>query len=94
MKLLMILVDEERKEELEVALRHAGVTGYSEIPKVTGLGTTGPRLGSGAFPKTSAAIFTVVEDAAVAPLAALLKERCKECGERFKVITWGVEEVA
>lgn len=90
----MILVDEAHKEELEVALRHAGVTGYSEIPGVTGFGTTGPRLGSGPFPRTSAMILSVVADEAVVPLAAALRERCRECGERFKLITWGVEEIA
>ena len=86
----MVLVDEERKEELEVVLRRAGVAGYSEIPHVTGVGTTGPRLGSGPFPRTSAVIFTLVDDAAVAPLAATLRERCHDCGERFKLVTWGV----
>ena len=90
----MILVDEARKEELEVVLQHAGVTGYSEIPGITGLGTTGPRLGSGPYPRTSSAIFTIVEDADVAPLSATLRERCHECGERLKLVTWGVEEVA
>ncbi len=94
MKLLMILVDEEKKEELEVVLKHAGVHGYSEIPHVTGVGTTGPRLGSGPYPRTSALIFSVVEDAAVAPLSQALRDRCAECGERFKLVTWGVEEVA
>jgi hypothetical protein len=93
-KLLMILVDEERREEIEVVLQRAGVAGYSEIPHVLGSGTTGPRLGSGPFPKTSALIFSIVADDAVAPLAASLRARCHDCGERFKLVTWGVEEVA
>ncbi len=31
MKLLMLIVDEARKEELEVFLNRAGVLGYTEI---------------------------------------------------------------
>ena len=60
MKLLMLIVDEEKKEELEVFLNRAGVLGYTEIPHAVGVGSTGPRLGSRAFPKTSAVIFTVI----------------------------------
>ena len=60
MKLLMLIVDETRKEELEVFLNRAGVLGYTEIQHAVGFGSTGLRLGSRAFPKTSAVIFTVI----------------------------------
>mgnify|MGYP003701350959 CR=1 FL=1 len=71
MKLLMFIVDEEKKEELEVLLNRAGVTGYTEMPHAVGTGRSGPRLGSRAFPKTSALIFTVLELVGLAPAAAL-----------------------
>ncbi len=93
MKLLMLIVDESRKEELEVFLNRAGVVGYTEIPHAIGVGETGPRLGSRAFPKTSAIIFTVVEAAAADGLVRDLKEYCRDCGERLKIIVWGVEDV-
>lgn len=93
MKLLMLIVDESRKEELEVFLNRAGVVGYTEIPHAFGVGTTGPRLGSRAFPKTSAVIFTVVEAAAVDTLVHDLKVHCEDCGEKLKAIVWGVEGV-
>ncbi len=93
MKLLMLIVDESRKEELEVFLNRAGVVGYTEIPHAVGVGTTGPRLGSRAFPKTSAVIFTVVEAAAVDTLVHDLKAHCEDCGEKLKAIVWGVEGV-
>jgi hypothetical protein len=93
MKLLMLIVDEARKEEIEIFLNRAGVVGYTEIPHAVGVGTTGPRLGSRAFPKTSAVIFTVVEAAAVDALERDLKVLCEDCGEKLKAIVWGVEGV-
>ena len=92
MKLLMIIVDGERKEELEAFLNRAGVLGYTEIPRTVGLGTTGPRLGSRAFPKTSAIIFTVIAAEALETLVNDIKTYCEGCGERLKMIVWGVEE--
>ena len=53
-KLLMLVVEGSRKEDVEVFLDRAGVLGYTEIPHALGVGVTGPRLGSRAFPKTSA----------------------------------------
>jgi hypothetical protein len=93
MKLLMLIVDEARKEELEVFLNRAGVLGYTEIPHALGVGSTGPRLGSGTFPKTSAVIFTVVEAAAVDALVSELRAYCEDCGEKVKAVAWGVEGV-
>jgi hypothetical protein len=93
MKLLMLIVDEAKKEELEVLLNRAGVIGYTEIPHAVGVGKTGPRLGSGAFPNTSAIIFTVLDEPALAQLVADIKAYCRECDERLKMIVWGVEDV-
>lgn len=93
MKLLMIIVDGDRKEELEAFLNRAGVVGYTEIPRTVGVGSTGLRLGSRAFPKTSAVIFTVIAADALDALVTDIKEYCQGCGERLKMIVWGVEEV-
>lgn len=93
MKLLMLIVDAARKEQLEVVLSRAGVAGYTEIPNAVGSGTTGPRLGSAAFPRTSAVVLTFVEDEKVPALAADLKTYCSDCGERARVVAWGVEQV-
>ncbi len=93
MKLLMIIVDESKKEQLEALLNHLGVEGFTEIPRVLGVGTTGPRLGSRAFPKTSALIFTVLGEATLEKLVASLREFCKECGEKLKLFAWDVQEV-
>ena len=91
--MLMIVVDDGKKEELEVLLRRSGVAGWTEISGATGMGTTGPRLGSAAFPKTSAVLFTVVEDERARSLTADLKTYCAECGERLRITSWAVEEL-
>ena len=90
MKLLMAIVDEGCKEELEVVLTRAGVTGYTEIPHAVGMGTSGPRLGSAAFPKTSAVVLTFVEDEEAARVAAAVQAQCSAKG-RVHLISWGVE---
>jgi hypothetical protein len=89
----MLIVDGDKKEQLEVLLGRAGVTGYTEIPGVVGRGSTGLKLGSGPFPKTSAVIFTIVDDEALAELTRQVKAFCADCGERLKVVVWGVQEV-
>ncbi len=90
MKLLMALIDEGCKEELEVVLKRAGVTGYTEIPHAVGMGTSGPRLGSAAFPRTSAVVLTFVEDDDAPRLAAAVRAQCPAKG-RVHLVTWGVE---
>lgn len=92
-KLLMLIVDESRKEELEVFLNRSGVVGYTEIPRAVGIGTSGARLGSRAFPHTSAVIFTVLAADALEPLVQDIKAYCGECGERLKMLVWKVDEV-
>ena len=93
MKLLMILVDDEKKEELEILLERSGVAGYTEIPRAVGSGESGPRLGSRAFPKTTAILFTMLEAEALKKLVHEIETHCRECGERVKMIAWGVESV-
>jgi len=94
MKLLMIIVDTECREELEVLLQRNGVTGYSEIPNAHGVGVTGVRMGSGAHPKTSSIFFTVVEADKVDGLKKTLRSYCDSGGSHMKMIQWAVEEVA
>lgn len=93
MKLVMMIVDESKKEELEVLLEHAGVRGYTELPSAVGVGSTGPRLGSGAFPKTSAIVFSLIGAEAATALARRVREYCAECGEKLRMVSWDVEEL-
>jgi uncharacterized protein YaaQ len=93
MKMLMIIVDESKKEELEVFLDRSGVHGYTELSHAAGMGTSGPRLGSRAYPGTSAVVFSVLEEAAVERLVAGIDEFCATCGEKLRVIAWEAEQI-
>jgi hypothetical protein len=91
--MVMVVVEESRKEALEVALARAGAEGYTEIAPAAGLGTTGPRLGSGAFPRTSAVVFSIVAAEGLARLRTALAGFCQDCDPRPRVIAWDVEEI-
>ncbi len=91
MRMLMTIVDESKKEEFEVFLNRSGVDGYTEISQAAGLGTTGPRQGSRAFPKTSAVIFTVLSDEALERLMEGVDEFCRTCGEKLRMLSWPVD---
>lgn len=93
MKMLMVIIDEERKEELEVFLGRSGVMGYTEIAPVLGTGRSGPRLGSGAFPKTSAVVLTVLTDAALAAIRQELADFCERCGGPVHLFAWQAEQL-
>jgi hypothetical protein len=92
-KLLLVIVDESHKEELETLLQKVGAAGYTEIPHAVGVGMTGPRMGSRAFPKTSAVIFSALEDGVLERLRDEVRAYCHECGERIKMIAWDAEEI-
>lgn len=94
MKLLMIIVESQCREELEVLLQREGVTGYSEIPGAHGVGASGVRMGSSAHPTTSSIFFTVVEDDQVAGLKKTISSFCGASDKQMRMIQWGVEEVA
>lgn len=93
MQMLMIVVESSRKERVEAALTEHRVLGYTEIPTAYGVGRTGPRLGSGAFPQTSSLIFTVVERGKVDELLAAIDTDCADCRDKMRVVVWGVERV-
>ena len=94
MKLLMIIVPTECREELEVILHRKRIAAYSEIPDAHGVGRSGIRMGSRAHPKTSSIFFTVVEPDGVEPLKEALCAYCDACGKHMRMVQWGVEEVA
>ncbi len=93
MKMLMMIVESDYKEQLEVLLNSHDIVGYTEIPQVFGTGATGTRMGSRAFPKTSSVIFTVLEDDVADKLAANIKQFCDACAQHMHMIVWNAEKV-
>ncbi len=91
MKMLMVVVDGGKKEELEVALGRCGVPGWTEL-SATGSGERGPRLNSAAFPATSAVVLSLLPDAEATRVAGEIRGFCATCGDRAKIVTWTVEE--
>lgn len=93
MKMLMIVVDSSCKEELEVLLRRRQVAGYTEVADVHGVGETGIRMGSRAFPKTSSLFLTAVPDDAARPLRDEIVGYCEARQKRMRMFSWSVEEL-
>ena len=94
MKLLMIIVPTECREELEVILHRKRIAAYSEIPDAHGVGRSGIRMGSRAHPRTSSIFFTVLEDDQVEPLKKTICDYCEAAEDKhMRIIQWGVEEV-
>ena len=93
MQMLMIIVQSEYREKLEAALSGRHVLGYTEIPTVYGIGSSGPRLGSGAFPETSSIIFTIVEEGKVDELLAAIDATCADCRKAMRMIVWSIDRM-
>lgn len=62
MKLLLLVVPREARDDAEAALEAAGALGFTEIPGVYGEGATGPRFGSRTAPGVSDLVFVALED--------------------------------
>ncbi|MDX1631437.1 MAG: hypothetical protein R3234_06230 [Thermoanaerobaculia bacterium] len=92
--MLMAVVDEQCKEELEVRLTRAGVLDYTEIPRTFGMGSTGPRLGSRAFPGTSAVVFSLVEKEDVKAVREEVGALCADHDAPMHLVAWDVEDLA
>jgi nitrogen regulatory protein PII len=90
MKMLMVIIDNRKKEELEIVLQRHGVNGFTEIPEVHGFGSTGLKMGSAAFPESSAIIFAVIDDETCCRVVETIKEFCAQCAEHIKLLHWDV----
>jgi len=94
MRLMMIVVDADLREEVEILLRKAGAHGYTELGPAIGWGETGLRLGSGAFPSTSTVLFSVLDPAAEAQVRIALTGFEQGDERRVRAYAWPVEEIA
>lgn len=94
MKLLLAIVDERFQAELEALLLASGAPGYSVVPRVTGTGVSGPKLGSGAYPHTSSIVLSVLDDGHAEALAERVRAHCRDCGERAHLLTLDVTQLS
>ena len=72
MKLLMLIVPREARDDAEAALEAAGALGFTEVPGVYGEGATGPRFGSRTAPGVSDLVFAALDDTQVEPVRKAL----------------------
>jgi len=94
MRLMLIVADSAIRDEIEILLRKAGAHGYTEFAPSAGWGSSGPRLGSGAFPETSVALLTALDDAAERNVRVALAGYEAGEGRQVHAYAWPVEEVA
>jgi hypothetical protein len=93
-QMLMIIVESSHKDRVEAALADHQVLGFTEIPTVFGMGRSGIRLGSRAFPESSSIVFSVVEDGKADELLAAIDASCADCRKAMRMIVWKVDRMA
>jgi hypothetical protein len=74
MKMIMVVCPENRREEIRALIGAHGVHAYTELRDVYGAGATEPRMGTRAWPGTSALVFTVTPEEKKEELFAALRE--------------------
>jgi hypothetical protein len=91
MRLLMIVVDSNHRDDVEEILDRHNVPGFSELPNVLGKGETGRKLGSRAFPGSSTLYFTVVEPGLCEPLCGELRALNERAGKEEGLFAFTME---
>lgn len=74
MKMLIIIAPHGRQSEIRDLIGQGGARAFTEIPEVLGQGVTGKHLGTHAFPGTSALMFSVLPQADLDRVVAVLRE--------------------
>jgi Nitrogen regulatory protein P-II len=93
MKLVLVLCDTSRSQEIMKLLESHRVAGYTEIPMVLGAGTTGKHMDSRAWPGRGCMLFTLVAREKSGGLIDALREfheRLPE-GEGFRIFSIDAE---
>lgn len=94
MKMIMVVCPEKRREDIRGLINKSEVHAYTEMDDVTGVGETGKKLGTHAWPEKSLIIFTVVSDDKKDALMKALKD-CEKTlfpGEGMRAFVMPVEE--
>ena len=80
MRLLLIVVDSNHREDVEDILDEQAIAGYYEVPTVLGKGATGRKQGSRAFPGSSSLFFTAINPNQCESVCGALKALRDEAG--------------
>ncbi len=98
MKLLMIILDETVRDDVEATLEKHKVNGYTEIPMALGEGLTGKKLASRLHPGANSIVFSIIDDARLDPIKADLLQTCtrktenENCPKPIHIAVLNVEE--
>jgi len=76
MKMLFLVTDSEYEPQCMNTLREKGVSGYTVIPEVQGMGRTGLKLGDRVHPGASVVVVAVIEDEAAPHILECIRS-CK-----------------
>ena len=95
MKMVLMIVDAGHAENIKHLLQDCDVPGYSELPNVLGMGTTGKKLGSRAFPGSSTLFMVALEEHCVELLSEKLRQLRETNGssEGLKAFSFDAEEL-
>jgi hypothetical protein len=92
-KLVVLVVPREVRDDAEAALESVGAFGFTEVPSVYGEGSTGPRFGSRVAPGVCDLIFVAVQDATVGPVRAALAAVETRLGRKLHAFVLPAEEI-
>ncbi len=93
MKLVVLVVPREARDDAEAALESVGAYGFTEVPSVHGEGSTGPRFGSRVAPGVSDLIFVALEDARIGLVRTALASVEKRLGRKLHAFLLPAEEI-
>jgi hypothetical protein len=91
-KLVVLVVPREARDDAEAALEAVGALGFTEVPTVYGEGSSGPRFGSRKAPGVSDLVLLAVEDAGVGRVRAALASVETRLGRKLHAFLLPAEE--
>lgn len=92
MKLLLLVVPRELRDDAEAALEEAAGAGFTEVPGVYGEGSTGPRFGSRQAPDVSDLVFAAIAHEKLPAAREALATTAARHGKRIRAFVLPVEE--
>jgi len=88
MKMLYLVTDSEYEPHCLNMMKEKGVTGYTVIPEVVGVGRSGVKMGSRVHPGASMMILSVVSDEAAPGLLECIRGCLRDGKLRGSTHAW------